>query len=198
MITHQLYLYSSEKKSKVAGEVLATLNAYKLAELGARTHTIVSLARMSERKAKDIIRDVTGKNPKPGRVVTSLQGFIKSRQHRLQASILMNSYTRAKALGFTDIDAIIHSYSSYRDMFSTIEGTRNFIDIDQATLLSRAVTVFKTFSLSECLSCHCKILRDVNEMFTPDTCPICASAGMESTDVDQDEMSHPVHTYAAH
>lgn len=182
MITQQLYRYSSEKKSKVAGEVLATLNAYRLAELGARTHTIISLTRLSERKAKDIIRDVTGKSSTPGRIVTSLQGFIKSRHHRLQASVLINAYTKVKGLGLSDTEAIIQAYSSYRDMFPDLEGTRNFIDIDQANLLSRAVSVLKTFSLAECSHCHCKILRDASEMFTQDDCPICSAANNSAND----------------
>lgn len=188
MITQQLYRYSAEKKSKVAAEVLATLNAYKLAELGARTHTIISLTRLSERKAKDVIRDVTGKSSTPGRIVTSLQGFIKSRHHRLQASVLINAFTKAKGLGLSDTEALIQSYTSYREHFPDAEGTRNFIDIDQANLLSRAVSVLKSFSLTECQHCQCKILRDVTEMFTQDDCPIChASAqSLNSTEFDQD------------
>jgi hypothetical protein len=176
MITHRLYRYSSQRKSKVAEEVLATLNAYKLAELGARTHTIISLTSLSERKVKDIIRDVTGANPKPGRVVTTLLGFIKSKYHRLQASVLVSDYVRAIKLGFNETEAFIQAYTNYLALYPEAEKTRNFIDVDQAHRLVRETTLLKTFSLVECQSCHCNILRDNSEMFSRIDCPICSAA----------------------
>lgn len=166
-------LYQLSPTSKTLESVLALDTAIKLAHLGARTHTIISLTKLSERKVKEIIKDVTGKSPVPGRVAKSLEGYVRNKQHRLQISVLISNYLKGLRLGLNETDSLIQSYADYKNRYIHLLGTRLFIEMDYAHQLVRAVTIFKTHSLVKCGTCHGFIFRDNSELYDETDCPIC-------------------------
>lgn len=145
----------------------------KLAELGARTHTIIALTDLSERKVKEIIKDVTGKSPAPGRTLKTLDGYVKTRTHRLHISVLVGIYMHGKSLGLNSAAALMHAYSDYKTRFASFASGRLFIDFDHAYQLTQAVEKGKTHGLLVCSDCNCRIFHDKSELKDNSTCPVC-------------------------
>lgn len=164
----------SSLTTKTAIRVDRTIKSVKLAEFGARPAVISALTDIPLEQAKSIYLEIQGVPAKQGRKCSSLDSFIRNTQQRLQISLLVTNYLRAKNYGIDKAKAIILSYD---DFLKSCPGTdrtdRSFITIDRAYQIIQSVTIEKTHSLTICTACNSSHFYNQLELVNEIKCPVC-------------------------
>lgn len=168
MMMHYQLLQLSQT-STVIGEIYGQVNAVRLAQLNARTSTIVALTGLPKVKVRQIILAISKRVPPKGRAIENLDGYIKNKKHRRHVSFIINNYRKCIILGLSHIEAIMQAYMLYQKTLSS--DARSYVDIDHAHYLIQETNKSTDFDMIECQCCKSKYFYYKYEL--PLICPFC-------------------------
>jgi hypothetical protein len=150
--------------------------AHALAERGARTSIIEVLAGITQPQARNIIREVTGEEPRSGLLPLCASTLISTRRRHAEASVAGSLYDLFRKPDDPSISAhaLIHAWDTYMLVSRHSEdelARRKFISITEMYVVARDLRV-GVASMRRCQICFSKWL------FCPDAtryaeCPHC-------------------------
>jgi len=170
------------KSSQIGKEIAGQINAVRLANLNARTSTICALTGLPQSKVRQIILEISKRNPPKGRGVENLDEYIKNKKHRRHISFIIQTYRNCIISGLSHVESIIQSYLMYQDTLNSFSDPRSFIDVDHAFFLIQETNKRVDFDMTECNCCKSKYYYYKYEL--PLVCPFCT---------DKREVQHTHH-----
>ncbi|RCW65109.1 FlhC family transcriptional regulator [Pseudorhodoferax soli] len=161
--------------SSITVKVHALSLAQDCALLGARVRTIQYLTGLP---AFELLRMLfSARHPAPrGRTPDSREWYHRANLlHRVEASVVIGSFTRMRVAGFAPADALVAAYQDYRTLYSRhcrISFDRAF---DLAAHTSALwITCTRSFHMVRCGRCGCEAIDAASlRRSGPSSCPFC-------------------------
>lgn len=146
-------------------QAVATLDAVRLTQLGARAGLVSRLTGINKALANRLYRQIHGRPSPPGQTPFTDTWFLKSDRRMLQAAVIWRLYGRFQQTRSSAAKTLIDLYEIYR-----ITATEDLLDFTHVAFVPRLVEM-KLWQENQCSRCAAAYITPIDEPGT--TCPGC-------------------------